>query len=181
MFLTAGNNLTKPPRDDTSIEAGQTSDPGCLEAELVANPLEVGLDNLLLPRSDMYELNSETELSAKRLRLESDHGSGQLTASTSKHYFAPPKTEQEICKAKLSAIQASTAADMKYCVKIWNQWCSHRLAKYGDVISPLDHPELTAKSLAEHLSSFHIQSANARWIRVSTRVTAPHSGIQRFL
>ena len=80
-FLTAGDDLTEPPRDDTSIEAGQTSGP--LEAELVANPLEVGLDDLLLACSDMYELNSETEPSAKRLKLESDHESGQLTASTS--------------------------------------------------------------------------------------------------
>ena len=130
--------------------------------ELVANPLEVRLDALLLACSDMYKVNAETEPSVKHPRLESDHESGHLSATTFKRSFAPPKTQQEMCKAKLSAISATTAADMKYRVKIWNQWCSHRLVKYGDVIPPLDHPELTVKSLAETLSSLLFESAKAR-------------------
>ena len=178
-FLTAGSDLTEPPHT-TPTEAEQTNDP--LEAELVANPLEVGLDALLLACSDMYELNAETEPSVKHPRLESDHDSGQLSVTTSKRSFAPPKTQQEMCKAKLSAIPATTAADMKYCVKIWNQWCSHRLVKYGDVIPPLDHPELTVKSLAENLSSFIFE------VRKQDGTEFPPdslhhivSGIQRFL
>ena len=74
--------------------------------------------------------------------------------TTSKRSFVPPKTQQEIGKAKLSAIPATTTADTKYCVKIWNDWCSHRLVKYGDVIPPLNHSELSVASLAEILSSF---------------------------
>ena len=120
-FLTAGSDLIKPPHA-TPTEAEQMNDP--LEAELLANPLEVGLDAPLLTCSDMYKLNAETEPSVKCPRLESDHENGQLSATTSKHSFAPPKTQQEMCKAKLSAIPATTAADTKYCVKIWDQWCS---------------------------------------------------------
>ena len=98
--------------------------------------MEEGLDALLLACSEMYELNAnEAEPSAKRAKHESDE-SGQPSATTSKRSFAPPKTQEEMCKAKLSAIPASTAADTKYCVRIWNQWCSHRLAKYDDAIYP---------------------------------------------
>ena len=43
-FLTAGKNLTEPPRDATPIEAELMNDHGQAEAELVANPFEVGLD-----------------------------------------------------------------------------------------------------------------------------------------
>ena len=73
----------------------------------------MGLDALLLACSDMYELNTETEPSVKCLRLESDHENSQVSATTSKRSFVPPKTQQEMCKAKLSAIPASTAADTK--------------------------------------------------------------------
>ena len=148
VFLAAGNE----PHHATPTEVEH---PNPLEAELVANPLEEGLDALLLACSDMYELNAEAaEPNAKRLRFECVHENSQPSATTSKRSFAPPKTQQEMCKAKLSAIPASTAADTKYCVKIWNQWCSHRLEKYGDMIPPLDHPELTVKCFAENLSSF---------------------------
>ena len=49
-FPTAGSDLTKPPYA-TPTEAEQTNEP--LEAELVANLLEVGLDALLLACSDV--------------------------------------------------------------------------------------------------------------------------------
>ena len=78
--------------------------------ELVANSLEVAL---LLACSDMYEVNAEIEPCVKRSRLKSDHESSKLSAITSKHSFVPPKTKQEMCKAKLSAIPATTAADTK--------------------------------------------------------------------
>ena len=117
------------------------------------------LDALLLAGSDMYEVNAEAEPSVKRPRLQCDHmhESNQPSATTTKRSFAPPKTQQEICKAKLSAIPSTTTVDTKYCVKIWDQWCSHRLVNYGDLIPPLDDPELTVKSLAENLSSFILE------------------------
>ena len=103
-FLTAGSGLTEPP-NATPTEAEQTNEP--LEAKLVANLLEVMLDALLLVCSDMCEMNAETEPSVKRPRLKSDHESSQLSATTFKCSFATPKTQQEMCKAKLSAIAAS--------------------------------------------------------------------------
>ena len=42
-FLTAGKNSTEPPCDVTSIEAELTNAHGQAEAELMANPFEVGL------------------------------------------------------------------------------------------------------------------------------------------
>ena len=181
-FLTSDSNVTEPP-NATPTEAEQANDP--VEAELVANPLEVGLDALLLAGSDMYEVNTEAEPSVKRPRLQSDHmhESSQPSATTTKRSFAPPKTQQEICKAKLtSAIPSTTTANTKYCVKIWDQWCSHRLVNYGDVIPPLDDPELTVKSLAENLSSFIFE------VRKQDGTEFPPdslhhivSGIQRFL
>ncbi|MCG8626473.1 MAG: hypothetical protein MJE68_31300 [Proteobacteria bacterium] len=69
-FLTSDSNVTEPP-NATPTEAEQANDP--VEAELVANPFQVGLDALLLAGSDMYEVNTEAEPSVKRPRLQSDH------------------------------------------------------------------------------------------------------------
>ena len=101
----------------------------------------------------MFEQKTETEPDSKRLRFDSKSNTTPTsTAGTSKCSFAPPKTKEEMCKAKLGAIPASTASDTKYCVGVWNDWCRHRLAHYGDAILPLD--EITITDLAEYLSSF---------------------------
>ena len=65
------------------------------------------MDALLLTCRDVFQLGEPSE---KRLRLKS---SSEPSATTSKRYFAPPKTEEEICKAKLNAVPATTAADTK--------------------------------------------------------------------
>ena len=70
LILAASND--EPPHDATPIEAEQTNDPDPLEVELIDNPLEMGLDALLLACRDMYKLNTETEPSVKCLRLKLD-------------------------------------------------------------------------------------------------------------
>ncbi len=42
-----------------------------------------------------------------------------------KRTFAPRKNEDEVMKAKLSAIPSKTMADTKYYVNVWQQWCAH--------------------------------------------------------
>ena len=177
-FLSNDCALT-PSSLTTPTEAERATEP--LEAELGADPLEAGLDALLLACSDMLEQNDETEPGSKRPRLDSECSSTE-ELTTSKRSFAPPETQQEIGKAKLSAIPATTTADTKYCVKIWNDWCSHRLVKYGDVIPPLNHSELSVASLAENLSSFIFE------VRKQDGLEFPPdslhhivSGIQRYL
>ena len=70
------------------------------------------------------------------------------TASIFKHLFALPMVVEDIYQAKLCAIPATTTKDTKYCVTIWNKWCSHRLTNNGDVI-PL-HEELNFADLAHY-------------------------------
>ena len=58
----------------------------------------------------------------------------------------------------------------------------YRLVKYGDVIPPLDHPELTVKSLAENLMSFIFEMQKQDGTEFPPD-SLHHivSGIQRFL
>ena len=51
-----------------------------------------------------------------------------------------------------SAIPSKTHEDTKYCINIWNDWCKHRSARFGETISPIE--ELPTGQLANHLCRF---------------------------
>ena len=99
-FLAADGDLTQPlpvtptpTEPEVELEVEPTTYPA---PRRLGNPLEEGLDALLLACSEMYELNAnEAEPSAKRAKHESDE-SGQPSATTSKRSFAPPKTQEEM-------------------------------------------------------------------------------------
>ena len=92
--------------------------------------LDAHIEALSLACSQQYE-EEEEEQASKRMKLDS------TTGSSSKWPFAVPKSEEEIAKAKLSAVPEKTLADTKYCIGVWNQWCDHRHAVHGDIIPPI--------------------------------------------
>ena len=40
--------------------------------------------------------------------------------------FAPPKTKEEIKRARLESIPKKTRQDTEYCVRLWNSWAENR-------------------------------------------------------
>ncbi len=69
-----------------------------------------------------------------------------------KRTFAPRKNEDEVMKAKLSAIPSKTMADTKYCVNVWQQWCEHISTEYGEEVTPLK--EMLTQELSTKLCLF---------------------------
>ena len=59
------------------------------------------------------------------------------TLSTSAGRFAPPKTDREIQEVRNKGIPKKTLEDTKYCVKVWEEWCSYRRQTCRDTIPPL--------------------------------------------
>ena len=143
---------TQPTNSTPTVDL--LADPS--KVELIADPLEAELDSLLLQGSNVFEQDfaDVEQPSVKRPRKDSGSGSTALVPSTSAkaRKFALPKTEEEISLAKRGAIPATTHKDTKYCVTIWNEWCSHRLTNYRETIPPLE--ELNSSELASKLSSF---------------------------
>ena len=76
--------------------------------------LDAYVDSLLLACSQQYE-EEEEELNwkiAKRIKV--DPAVNQSSSTSSKRVFAAPKNEDEIAKAKLSAIPDTTLVDTNY-------------------------------------------------------------------
>ncbi len=69
-----------------------------------------------------------------------------------KRTFAPRKNEDEVMKAKLSAIPSKTMADTNYGVNVWQQWCAHISTEYGEEVIPLK--EISTQELSTKLSLF---------------------------
>ena len=115
-FLTTGYNMTQPIHS-THVDP--------------TDPLEVELDALLLQCSNIYEQDYRNEQPpVKRPRQDSGSSSTTSVQATSgnSRQFALPKTEEDILQAKRHAIPQSTLRDTKYCITVWNEWCSHRLS-----------------------------------------------------
>ena len=64
--------------------------------------------------------------------------------STATKRFAPPKTEEEIEKARLESIPKKTRDDTAYCVRLWMNWCECRTMTTGIPVPPL--PILSAST-----------------------------------
>ena len=106
------------------------------------------LDSLLLACSQQYDNQQEFIQDAKRSRLDMSSSSTQSLVPTTSTgacskpknlwSFAPPKPEDDIAKAKRSAIPNKTHEDMRYCISIWNDWCKHCLVDFGEAISPIE-------------------------------------------
>ena len=112
------------------------------------DPLEAELDSLLLQCSNIFEQDVE-QPAAKCPRQDFGSSTTALVPATNvnSRKFVLPKTEEKnILQAKHRAIPATTLKDTKYCVAIWNEWCSHRLTNYGDAIPPLNPSELASNS-----------------------------------
>ena len=100
---------------------------------------------------------------SKRMKLSSSSNTINSASTSTKasqirkqvRVFAPPLTDNEMERAKRSAIPDSTTADTRYCIKLWNDWCEHTLKSHGDVIPPLG--DLTAKEMSQKLSCFIFQ------------------------
>ena len=151
----------------------------------LADPLEAELDSLLLQCSDFFEQQQESEIeqpASKRPRQDSGSSSTALVsaANANPRKCALPKSEEDILQAKRRATPATTLKDTKYCVTIWNEWCSHRLTNYGDAIPPLE--ELDPSELASKLSSFifEVRKKDGSEFLPDT-IHHIVSGIQRFL
>ncbi len=96
-----------------------------------------------------------------------------------KRTFAPRKNEDEVIKAKLSAIPSKTMADTKYCVNVWQQWCAHISTEYGEEVTPLK--EISTQELSTKLCLFvfkvrkptnsllHLVAGIQRYIRIEGR------------
>ena len=100
--------------------------------------------------------------------------------TASKRVFAPPMSAKEIEKAKQKAIPQSTRADTDYCLRVWKEWCQHRLTNHGDVIPPLH--EMPEKVLEQKLSSFifEVRKKNGSEFPPDT-LHHIVSGLQRYL
>ena len=42
--------------------------------------------------------------------------------------FADPKTEDDVAAARRASVPKKTQADTKYCMRLWNEWTTHRNA-----------------------------------------------------
>ena len=84
------------------------------------NLLEVKVNKLLLECSMQYE----SERPSSSGIFQQQHKQEALPTPP-KRPFAPPETESEMSKAKDMAVPQKTVVDTKYCVGLWNQWCSH--------------------------------------------------------
>ena len=52
--------------------------------------------------------------------------------------FAPPKSEEEIDRARLEFVPKKTRQDTEYCVRLWNAWAENRRLNTGVTIPPLE-------------------------------------------
>ena len=52
--------------------------------------------------------------------------------------FAPPKSEEEIARARLESIPKKTRQDTEYCIRLWNSWAENRKRKTGVTVLPLE-------------------------------------------
>ena len=82
--------------------------------------------------------------------------------------FASQKSEQEINKAKLSAVSDATLVNTTA-----KEWCDHRHTQYGDNIPCLE--EIFMPQLASHLSSFVFE------VRKKTREEFPPESLHHSL
>ena len=76
--------------------------------------LDAHVDALLLACSTQYEEEELQAQAPKRARVDLAQ-----KPSSNKRVFGAQKTEQEIAKAKLSAVPGATLTDTNYCVRIW--------------------------------------------------------------
>ena len=91
------------------------------------------IDDLLLVASDQFE----SRKSPTPLRL-------RATPPTVPERFAPPKTDDEIARARLAGIPQSTQKDTKYCINTWEEW-----RKYRQEVSNTHIPPLTTMHVSE--------------------------------
>ncbi len=94
-----------------------------------------------------------------------------------KRTFAPRKNEDEVMKAKLSAIPSKTMADTKYCVNVWQQWCAHISTEYGEEVTSEVTPlkEISTQVRKQNGEEFppnsllHLVAGIQRYIRIEGR------------
>lgn len=120
--------------------------PGAVVSEPFPDDIDAHVEALFLACSQHYEEEEEKQVS-KCMKLDTSSG------SSSKQPFAALKSEEEIAKAKLSAVPEKTLLDTKYCIGVWNHWCDHRCAVHGDNIPPIEQLSMQ-QQLAMHLCSF---------------------------
>ena len=75
---------------------------------------------------------------------------------TTAERFAPPKTTEEIVRAREKGIPKRTQQDTKYCVNIWDEWREYRRRSTGIVIAPLQ--QLPPHQLNEFLTMFVLEA-----------------------
>ena len=94
------------------------------------------LDSFFLTAIDSFEREHATS-SAQRSKsprpLTSSTPTCNLAASTSARPFAAPKTDKEILDARVSGVPKKTQEDTQYCVKLWEDWCTHRRQNHGQL------------------------------------------------
>ena len=81
--------------------------------------------------------------------------------------FAPPKSEEELQRARLESIPKKTRQDTQYCVRLWNSWAQYRKQNTG-VTGRLGQRECTALAL-----SLCDRNSKKEWSRISTKYTTP--------
>ena len=68
--------------------------------------------------------------------------------------FAPPKTEEEIEKARIESIPKKTREDTAYCVRLWLSWSDYRTATTGIPVPSLAVLSATTADLQYWLIRF---------------------------
>ena len=76
------------------------------------------------------------------------------TAKSVAKRFAPPKTEEEIEKARISSIPKRTREDTAYCVRLWLSWSEYRTATTGVPVPSLAILSATTQDLQYWLIRF---------------------------
>ena len=105
--------------DSSTTAAEQTCDAGPTQISSSSYGVEIekeGLDALFLGALDAFE---------------------RSTPGPSSRPFAAPVSEKDILQAKQRAVPEKTQRDTNYCVRLWDEWCTHRQRATLELIPPL--------------------------------------------
>ena len=132
--------FTEPEQDDSanqsSFRARSESSATVLEEQL---PTRTPQEYLNQPAgSTEPELFCEQLTSSTPVEYLDKHTTSTVTETSSNtSRFCTVKSDREVELARKTGIPQKTKEDAKYCMGIWEDWCSYRRRANGDLIQPL--------------------------------------------
>jgi len=109
------------------------------------------IDRLLAAASESYESFTPQPETAPPLTQQPGHN----TTPAHSIRFAQPQTDEEIERARQKAVPAKTVADTKYCVRLFNEWRTHRIQTTEATIPTLT--QMTKQHLNYWLTRFVLE------------------------